>query len=723
MLAIFKKELRVAFAGLGGYIILSIFLLFFGLFTVIFNLFSGYTEFSYVLAAMQTLLIVLVPILVTGSLAKDRKNGTDVWLFSLPLSAKDVVSGKFWGLFALFAIPTVIASLYPILLSFFGEISLLSAGISFLGFLLIGTLLIAFCMLISLAIQRKSVAIALEIGIGMLVYSLDFLAAVTPIGVLSRALNRMAVFAQFTGFMEGYLDLSVLILYLSLTVLFLGLSILLVKLRSTGKRHGTNQKFAATVAVALLAAVLLNVLVGALPIRITQRNLAKLNDYRLSGISRDWLHTQSTDVELFLLCNGGKMNMDRNLYGFLEDYATASDHVTLRVIDTASERGFLKDYGDSIPSDNSVIVKSDKRYRILYSSDLYYYDVPEIGRCNSAEYSLLLDYLLTYDTTGATAEQVALETEVYFDGESCVTNAILFVSLDKAPHIYALESHETSALTSSVQTMLLHAGFALDPLSSLTSIPQDCDMLLLNAPATDLDDAERDALSAYLAGGGKLFLVTSNAHAELPKLGEVLAAYGMQFVGKSSDYLVENDPLYQLKNMNSNCFYASIDSTHGATGDFSDDFVVIGAHPIELTEVPNVKVTSWLHTSKEGALAAYDAEAQKNVEDTARGKYTFGAIAESGNTSITWIACGDAFNDTLNAYSSNGGNFQLILSAIQHMNGTDTDGITTAPIAVSQHVLTVNTTQFAVFAAVAVVILPALALLSGLAVRKRRQKL
>ena len=269
MVAIFKKELRVAFSGLFGYFVVAILLLFMGIFTVLFNILSGYPEFSLTLGGMHLVLAVLIPFLTMRSIAEERHSRTDRLLYSLPIPMRDVVIGKFFAMLALFCIPTAISALYPILLSFLGEVSLISAYISLFGYVLLGATLIAVCMFVSSLVENQILAAVLSLTVTLLIYFMDSVAVLLPTGatasfivcllaalcvgallwVVSKSLplgvataavfvaiatllfviksslyesllpnffGKLALFAQFAGFMEGYFDLTALVLYLSI---------------------------------------------------------------------------------------------------------------------------------------------------------------------------------------------------------------------------------------------------------------------------------------------------------------------------------------------------------------------------------------------------------------------------------------------------------------------------------------------------------------------------
>lgn len=277
MTAIFRKELRVAFSSMFGYFVVAILLLFMSIFTVLFNVLSGYPEFSLALSGMHLVLTVLIPFLTMRTVAEERHSRTDRLLYSLPIKMRDVVCGKFFAMLALFCIPTGIAALYPIVLSFLGEISLAASYVSLLGYVLLGAALIAVCMFVSSLVENQILAAVLSLTVTLLIYFADSIGVLLPtsplasfvlcvlaavgIGVLFWRVSkllllgcsvaagltlllallyiingswfesilpnlfaRIGLFSQYAGFMYGYFDLTVCVLYLGITVFFLFLT-------------------------------------------------------------------------------------------------------------------------------------------------------------------------------------------------------------------------------------------------------------------------------------------------------------------------------------------------------------------------------------------------------------------------------------------------------------------------------------------------------------------
>ncbi|MBQ6990929.1 MAG: ABC transporter permease, partial [Clostridia bacterium] len=148
MLAIYQRELRSYFTGFVGYVFAAFILLFGGIYTMVINLSNGITNFEYVLGNMSFVFIIAVPVLTMRVLAEERKQKTDLLLYSLPRSMTAIVLGKYFAMLTVFAVPMGVMAVYPILLSMYGEINMAVAYSAILGFFLMGAVLIAIGMLV-----------------------------------------------------------------------------------------------------------------------------------------------------------------------------------------------------------------------------------------------------------------------------------------------------------------------------------------------------------------------------------------------------------------------------------------------------------------------------------------------------------------------------------------------------------------------------------------------
>lgn len=479
------------------------------------------------------------------------------------------------------------------------------------------------------------------------------------------------------------------------------------------------------VAVILLLAVLIavNVVVGQLPQTLVKPDVTGKETFGVSGKTLDWLGTLDEDVTLYLICNGGRSMADGDLLAFLSRYEDTSRHVEVQVIDSSSDTAFIEAHGGVWPSELSVIVESAARYKIIDNTELYFYYFYDSSyggmRMTPMEYAAMLDTFSKNDTTGESLALFMKNTTPYFDGESCVTNAINYVTLDRVATVYTLTGNGTTALDAGLTEYLSDASFDVLSLSSLTQIPTDCDVLLMNAPTVDLTQEETTALSAYLASGGKLFLTTMFSATDLPKLASVLGAYGLGF-SNHIGVLCEGNTNYLLEASAPLLFAAHMNANHRFSSELDGTFVVYGAHSIALTETEGVALTPWLTTSAVGYLV--DPTTGKQL-DAPKTTYTAGAIAEKGDTQLVWISSSASFLSWVNTNYATNGNFDLFLQALNHLSGVTSDSIAVEARVMETSTLSVSATQFIVLGVILVLILPITAAAIGIGiwyVRKKR---
>lgn len=170
MTAILKRELRSYYTSMTGYIIAAFLLLFIGIYTMAINLSYGYPNFEYVLDAMTFVYMILIPLLTMRLLAEERKQKTDLLLYSLPLSSLEIVLGKFLAACAVLALPLLIAGIDPLILSRFGTVNFATAYAALLAFFLMGCALISVGLFLSALTENQLVAGLLSFFVLLLNY-------------------------------------------------------------------------------------------------------------------------------------------------------------------------------------------------------------------------------------------------------------------------------------------------------------------------------------------------------------------------------------------------------------------------------------------------------------------------------------------------------------------------------------------------------------------------
>lgn len=162
MRAILERELKSYFRGPTGYVFTAFLLLFVGIYTMIYNLRGYYANFEYVLDSMSFVFMIVIPFLTMRMLSEDRRQKTDLLLYSLPMSTEKIVLGKYFASVLVLALPILIMCAYPIILYMYGNINFLTAYSSILAFFFLGATLISVGMFISSVTESQVVAAILS---------------------------------------------------------------------------------------------------------------------------------------------------------------------------------------------------------------------------------------------------------------------------------------------------------------------------------------------------------------------------------------------------------------------------------------------------------------------------------------------------------------------------------------------------------------------------------
>ena len=199
MIAVFKREFRSYFINLSGYVFIGVLWLFSGIFTTIFNFMYQYSNYEYVLSNLTTVLMLIVPILTMRSIAEDKRAKTDMLLYSLPLSATEVVLGKYFAMLAVWGVACLGMGFTPIVIGMFGEVNFASAYGALLGFFLLGGALIAVCTFVSSLTENQLIAAIGGIASSLGLYLLGSLVGMLPTSAIASLLCFIAVAAVLTA--------------------------------------------------------------------------------------------------------------------------------------------------------------------------------------------------------------------------------------------------------------------------------------------------------------------------------------------------------------------------------------------------------------------------------------------------------------------------------------------------------------------------------------------
>lgn len=467
---------------------------------------------------------------------------------------------------------------------------------------------------------------------------------------------------------------------------------------ANGKVFRSGVYSTAILAAAIVLAVLLNLLVGALPKKYTEFDLSEAKMYTLGDSSKKLVQSLDQDVTVYYLCETG--SEDAILTKLLDHYADESSHFRWEQKDPAIYPTFAAQYGASDVSTGSLIVVSGENNVVLDAADLYEYDYSD------------------YYTTGS--------ANVTFGGEKQITSAVYKLTAAEETHAYYTTNHGEQALTSSLTEALEAQNITAQPLDLLTStIPDDCDLLIINDPTSDFASDglvdEISQLQTYLENGGRV-LLTTNGYDETPNLDAVMAQFGL---AREAGLVVEGDSSHALYGYPYSLFpdYGTTDESTALDGVNRSTHVMLSvAQGITVTETDGVTAESLLNTSEDAySKLNFDTSsttAKENGDTDGPFSLAVWARNETTGAEVIWIGCPNMDNEQL--YQSIPGNLTFLQGCAASMVGQDilidTKALEASPITISA---STATTLGLVF----VFVLPAAVLIAGaVVVLLRRRK-
>ena len=109
-------------------------------------------------------------------------------------------------------------------------------------------------------------------------------------------------------------------------------------------------------------------------------------------------------------------------------------------------------------------------------------------------------------------------TESTFDAEGQLTSVVDYVTSDANHTVYTVTGHGEEDLSDPIVSAIEKANLNLESVSPALEggVPEGCDVLVVNAPSTDLSESERTLLEEYLTGGGHMVFLPGDTLTSLP---------------------------------------------------------------------------------------------------------------------------------------------------------------------------------------------------------------
>lgn len=692
MIAVYKRELRSYFTSMVGYVFIASLVFFVGIFFLANNLFSGYPKFSVTLSGVLLILIICISILTMKSMAEERRSRTDQLLLTYPVSLGGVVLGKYLAMVTVLALPTLLFCLCPLIIEATGTAYLAQDYASLLAFFLIGCVYIAVGMFISSLTESQIIASVGTFAVLLVLYFWSSLISFLP-DTISEVLGAFSFTDAFYNFTDMQIfDLGALVLYLSMAAFFVFLTV-----QTLRRKRGLHTAVLTVIMLAIV--VIINLIMSQVPTNYKEFDMSDNKIYTISDETVSYLDTLEKEVDIIVFSAEDSLEMsvyntsgatvNISLSRFLKNYAAQSEYITLQFVDPVLHPTAAQEYDTT--SDTIVI------------------------RCEETDKQKVLNYysLIPYDATYMMYYQQIVATG--FDGEGAMTAAIDNVTNESNRTIYQLTGHAETELGATVQDAIDKVNVSLGSISLLKDgIPDDCDLLIANAPGSDLADAELTMLQEYMTNGGQL-MVLMNGRRDLPNWKALLAEYGLQL-----EYGVVMDAKNNYAQLGGDGVFAIdpvLSSSSSITSSFSENSQALLLYPGGITQIDpardTITVTPFMTTSSEGYL--YVTEGQEMVAGT----YILGAVATEGDSRLVVFTTESIVDETLLTAYSGVSNLSLFMRA-----ATDTfEDVSSITIATKSLTMTYNVVgNVRLWGLLYVIIIPLGVLIGGLVFWIKRRK-
>lgn len=451
------------------------------------------------------------------------------------------------------------------------------------------------------------------------------------------------------------------------------------------------------VVLAILIAV--NVLASKLPTSWTQFDISAAQLYSLTSDTKVVVTNLQQDVTIYWISQAGKE--DTVIQKLLDRYAELSDHITVVKKDPDVYPTFAQQYTEETVTNNSLVVESGDKSRYIGYDNIYQVDTG------------------SYYTTGSVSQS--------FDGEGQITSAIDYVVSTDLPQVYLLSGHGEAEPSQTLSDELQRSNYETVSdfsLLNVDAIPEDCDVLLINAPTSDISDEELTMLQDYITNGGKVVVLSGpQEDADLPNLQTLLTNYGVTFtdgvvVDTNRDYYAFTAPYVLMPEIQSSDITDPLKD-----GDYH--VIVPIAQGLTVGETTNgATVTSLLQTSTDSfskaagyAMTTYDKE-----EGDVDSPFTLAVSVEDSAAGgrLLWVASDYLLDDMYNSYSS-GANLDFLMNGLTWMIG-DTDAVSIRSKSLNYNYLTISSSSAAWLKICMIGIIPVGFLLLGVDEVLRRRK-
>lgn len=282
--------------------------------------------------------------------------------------------------------------------------------------------------------------------------------------------------------------------------------------QSNDSKRGSYTLAMTSIVIAIV--IVFNMIVNLIPENKRQFDISSTNIYEISSKSKKIINKVDHDVTFYVLAE--KSSTDKRIKTFINKYASLSDKIHIKWIDPVLHPSALTKYG---AEENNIVISCKKT-----------------NRTTTVSFDDILVSSASYYSTSSSASS--------FDGDGQLTSALNYVTSDKEYKAYYTSGHGESSLSSGVTNLLTKSRISTSDLllMTATSIPDDCDLLIIDGATSDFTKDEVKLLSSYLKKGGKVVTLLAQTNKSMKNLYGLLKDYGLTV---QSGYIADTERSYQ----------------------------------------------------------------------------------------------------------------------------------------------------------------------------------
>lgn len=687
MKTVFSRELLLAFRRIATYVTIGVSALVTALFFITSNLTYASPTIASTVSFAQLVSAVAVPMLAFIVFAPSKKADTDAFYDMLPIKGAEIFFGKYLCALALFGASMLPMLLYPVIAGAFGAVDHAQCYLLILVYALSEVAFLTICAAVCMATRRfaRGVSLALCYVLGVALMFLGIANVVIPVkpvvslvmfavlalivGVIvflvtkkivlsaitfaaleaivfalyfaipdifvcgfERFLDATSIFDRLGAFTTGLFDVTAFAFYACAisALLFLAYRVFAKK---RAKNFVRSTLFTAASIVVVIAMVLGNVALYFLPYNVTMSDMTLTHRNSVGEKAQRYLSTVNEPVTIYLLEPTGAVDYEM----YLESVAACSPYITLEKVYYENTPEFYTDRGISFDYANSLYIESQRRGDYLSYVNLFSYTNAVFGftDISISDYQY---YYTMFSSNSSYAEYLsvlAYNTVENYNADSMICSSVEYAVKEIIPKSYYLTGHGERELEAKDGAF---AGLGFTACTLENGVPADAASIVINAPTTDVTEAEKQALLDFLAMGGSITFVTSTENIAMPNLMAVLAEYGMSAtedivtVTKPTDSTQTSEETQEKETTTE--FTPVINTQSDITDVFSGT-----AYTFTLKDTNNITVDSSAKPSLifTPLLTVTDGDI----------KYTVAYSAETASGArIAWFTGADSYNDT-----------------------------------------------------------------------------